>query len=266
MYLLEYKNINNLGRVVDETIKGLVEKNIIYNVDEATRSFVGNRYRLDGTKSLKLYQDKLILNNLLGFEYIIEKYKTAVLKIENIDYSENYSIGSGFLTEYCNNQYLVTNRHVIEKAKKINVFDIYDNEILICEPIVHPTIDLAIIKIIKNTNYALLKLNSNINILSEIITIGYPKIPMTRKAYQVCHKGEVNSFVKCFQNNEYFLISAKTSAGNSGSPVINELGTVVGIVAQEFFEKNALVEKGVLPYYAAISSNDIFNFIKKNNG
>lgn len=100
--------------------------------------------------------------------------------------------------------------------------------------------------------------------LSDIITIGYPAIPMTREAYQVYHKGEVNGHVKDYFGHETFLFSAKTSPGNSGSPIVDSNGMVCGIVTQEYFEKEKFKENGQLPYYSAYSANLIIESFNAN--
>ena len=72
------------------------------------------------------------------------------------------------------------------------------------------------------------------------------------------NKGEINSYIENYSGNTLFLISAKTSSGNSESPVINEKGQVLGMVAHELFEKGALLEKGKLLYTGIIPTNIIF--------
>jgi hypothetical protein len=86
---------------------------------------------------------------------------------------------------------------------------------------------------------------------------------MTKYSYQVYHKGEVNSFVEDYKSNKLFLFSAKTSSGNSGSPVIDKTGMVLGIVTEELFEKDKFYEKGKLPYYAAIPAIEIGRMISE---
>jgi S1-C subfamily serine protease len=99
-------------------------------------------------------------------------------------------------------------------------------------------------------------------LLSDIVTIGFPRIPRSTEAYQTCHKGEINSIIgQDYDGQELFIFSAKTSSGNSGSPVINRYGLVVGIVTQELFEQQSFKEQGKLPYYAAIPAKYISQFI-----
>jgi len=124
--------------------------------------------------------------------------------------------------------------------------------------------DLAFIELIEEFKNPTFHLNTDINILTEIITIGYPSIPMTNGSYQICHKGEINSFVEDYQSNKKFLFSAKTSSGNSGSPIIDKYGMVVGIVSEELFQQNEFYTKGKLPYYAGIPTIEIIKSLNEN--
>jgi hypothetical protein len=60
------------------------------------------------------------------------------------------------------------------------------------------------------------------------------------------------------------IFSAKTAPGNSGGPVLNDLGLVIGMVTEDLFYKDALVEKGQLPYHAATPASAIEQFLQKN--
>lgn len=265
MYLSEKKLIDGgvKMRVVELTLKSLEEKLIISPVDQMLTGNNDKRYKSNGEYTKNLYDNNLIANLIFGFNYIVSKYQYSVVKIENIDKNTDASIGTGFLITYDGKQIIVTNRHVVDGATKIRVLDKDDNEIDFETPFKDEKSDLAIIPISSQLNSPELQLNPVMEILSEIVTIGYPSIPMTKLAYQVYHKGEVNSFVEDYYGNKLFLISAKTSSGNSGSPVIDKTGLVIGIITEELFEKELFDKKGKLPYYAAIPTNEIFRVLNE---
>lgn len=267
MYLFEKNMAGNAGvkpRVVELTLKLMEDKLIISALDPAT---LGNRsekrYKSNIEYAKLLYDKDLIDNLIFGINHIISKYQNSVVKIENIDKNKDAAIGTGFLIENEGTQIIVTNKHVLEKSIKLRIFDKDDREISFEDPYKDDQSDLAIIPLSSKLNSPGFHLNSSMEILSEIITIGYPSIPMTKLAYQVYHKGEVNSFVEDYSGNKLFLISAKTSSGNSGSPVIDKTGTVIGIITEELFEKEQFKEKGKLPYYAAIPSIEIIRVIRR---
>ena len=93
------------------------------------------------------------------------------------------------------------------------------------------------------------------------MTLGYPPVPLTRESYQLAHKGELNAFVKDYWGNNFILFSAKTAPGNSGGPLINNMGLVVGIVVQSLENEVDNAEVRRQPYFAALPSKDILDFI-----
>lgn len=198
----------------------------------------------------------LIINILMGWQYTVNRYSKSVIKIEHIS-GEKTSIGTGFLFE--NKFKVVTNAHCVGKADKINLYDLNDNLIPIKRVSQSPKYDLAIIELDQNLDADPITPTSRIEILGEVATIGYPSIPLTKSAYQVIHKGEINSIVEDYFGQDYIVFSAKTSSGNSGSPVINLAGQVLGVVACELFEKEAFYEKGKLPYYGAVPIEHLKN-------
>ena len=80
----------------------------------------------------------------------------------------------------------------------------------------------------------------------------------------MCHKGEINAYGHDLMGNCLLLITAKTSSGNSGSPIIDKYGMVMGIIAQDLFEQDQFVNKGKLPYYAGIPTTEIINSLNEN--
>jgi len=249
--------------LIDETIKALQEGLIIYPIDMMLNSrLTDERFRFNGTVAANLYKKKLIINIILGFEHIVEKYKKSIFKIEPTYSNKNKSIGTGFIINYNREYYVVTNKHVIQDSISLKILDIDDNNIEFGSIFKNPTKDVAIIKLSNIPAKSYFFLNFDYNVLDEIITIGYPSVPMTKFAYQLCHKGEINSVVEDYFGNKLLIFSAKTSSGNSGSPLIDKTGRVIGIVTQELFEEEEFYKKGKLPYYAALTSSVIVETIK----
>lgn len=251
------------------TVKLLADNNIIapfeFNLS------IHQRYKWFSGIGHFLHQHDLIVNVLFGFPFIAERYKNAVVLIENTSHDGDKHAGTGF---YCkdftginNDEFVITNKHVVEGSKQVKLFDNKGDEIEYKKIVESADEDLAIIYLKQPLKAEPLIIDVAFDeMLQEIITIGYPGIPTTKAAYQTFHKGEINSLVEQYSSNqELILFSAKTSSGNSGSPVINKYGVVIGMVTEELFDKDAIINKGKLPYYAAIPSKKIASFIVRDS-
>ncbi|MDX1941053.1 MAG: serine protease [Saprospiraceae bacterium] len=215
-FYLSKNGFNNHTREIDETIKALHEKLIIYPIDKMLLSrFTDERYQFNGTNAYNLYKKNLILNILLGFEFIIKTFSNSVFKIEPTYSNGEKSIGTGFLIREKENLFIVTNKHVVQESRELKVYDINDNIIEYSLVFENPEKDIAIFELSITPQTRAFLMNTEFDLLDEVITIGYPSVPMTKLAYQLCHKGEINSIVQDYYDNSLIVFSAKTSSGNS---------------------------------------------------
>ncbi|MDP2040328.1 MAG: serine protease [Algoriphagus sp.] len=233
----------------------LLKENLIRNTTRAFGAEGEVRYRTNHELTSYLRENNLLDNLIFGIQYIIEKYRNSTFLIEIGYKNGDKAGGTGFLINHSGNNIIITNRHVIENAEVIKAFS-KETEIEILKIAKSRKSDLAFIYI-PDLNLPHFFLNPEIKILEEIITIGFPYIPGTKLQFQVVHRGEINSIVEDYEGNSLFLFSAKTSSGNSGSPVIDKYGSIVGIITKELFEKKSFTEMGKPPYYAAINSSTI---------
>lgn len=149
----------------------------------------------------------------------IEEIKDSVVMIETYDeYGASISTGSGFCAY--NENYIVTNFHVIKGAKTIKVIDDNKNEYEIKKiEILKEADDLAILS--GNFAFTPIKIdNSDLKVGDEVIAIGSPK-------------GELNTVSTGIISNaddEYEIrITAPISPGSSGGVLLNNKHRVIGI-------------------------------------
>jgi len=198
------------------------------------------------------------------------KYLASIDKEKNdkgIDIPDNEivaaSSGTGFLIS--KQGHMVTNYHVIEGCSEIKA--IYNgNEFLSKVLAVDKVNDLAIIKAEIKSQKAYSISNEDGQLLEEVIVAGYPlgkKISASIKATS----GTVTALAGLGDNYAEFQTDAALNSGNSGGPIINEFGNVVGVavskIQQEGVESfNFGVKSSVLKIFA--NSNDI-KFLPPNN-
>lgn len=220
-------------------------------------------YHLNETYLTTMNKMGVVENQVYGFPYIMKKYRNSVFKIENTASNEEKDIGTGYYTFINGKHLIITNEHVIAKKKSLRLLSVDEKEFEFKIVYQNNEKDLAFLELVLkeiedfSLEHIPFRLKPSIELLQQIITIGYPRIPQTKEAYQLYHQGEVNSQIEDYRGNKLFLISAKTSSGNSGSPVIDETGLVLGTITRELFEKDALQKKGKLPYYAVIPTIEL---------
>lgn len=264
-YLDKEKVVSLPESILDMILRLLCNKNLLYEMKWGEEIVYS-----DNTLLVNYFSEKNLLRNVIfGFSYSVSHFKESVFKIEHIDKNEDHAIGTGFYFAVRSqngkiHSFIITNKHVVENAVKLNIYDendtLYEFKDIVCSE----SRDLAIFILDKDLNLQSFNFNEEPNVLDEIMTMGYPSVPMTRDSYLLCHKGEINAFVKDYEGTNHILISAKTSAGNSGGPIIDFTGRLVGIVTKEFYDESQLISKGKLPYYAGITSSDIRNFLNDN--
>jgi len=247
-------------QILDLILEALTENLILLKMEPNSMNNTHSMFMVNDNLAKFYHNNGLLFNKLFGFNYIIEKYIPSVFKIEHIK-NDEVSIGNGFLILFEETLVIITNKHVVENADKIIVKNYQEKLIEIDNIIEDEKNDLAFIltkhKVLDTKPFLL---NLDFQILENILTIGYPPIPTTKKSYPLFHLGEVNSFVENFWGNSLFIFSAKTNPGNSGSPIIDKNGSIIGIVTQQL-EEQEWYKRSKIPYYAGIPSNEIMRFL-----
>lgn len=154
---------------------------------------------------------------------------------------------TGFLIDAANN-YIVTNAHVVNQAKKQLVVENTRGDQFNAEAVhVDAKRDIAIIRIKDNTfkklpaiPYTIRKTNADLG--EQVFMLGYPK------AEVVYGEGYVSAKNGYQMDTIYCQLNTAANEGSSGSPVINKKGELIGILTSS--ERNA---QGVV--YAIKSAN-----------
>lgn len=163
---------------------------------------------------------------------------------------------TGFMIDAVNH-YIVTNTHVIKEAKNQLIVENNKGEQFAARAVyVNQENDLAIIKVIDkefkkmpSTPFSIRKGNAELG--EQIFMLGFPKQEV------VYGEGYVSAKNGYKMDTIYCQLSTSANEGNSGSPVINKNGEVVGIISS--METNA---EGVV---FAIKSSNIFKAIDELN-
>ncbi len=151
----------------------------------------------------------------IGFE------AEAIYESIFVIYSEN-SLGSGFaLGTNC----IITNAHVITDSSQISVLSYSGNEYKATVLGTNENEDIAVL-VVENGDFPCLTVAdiSAMKTGDDIYAIGAPK----GMAYTLT-KGTVSAKERTIRNNSYIQIDAAINEGNSGGPLLNDNGQVLGM-------------------------------------
>ena len=164
--------------------------------------------------------------------------------------------------------YLVTSAHVLKDAKKIYVQN-QDGEDFLAE-IIHtdPLTDISIIKIndvdfkpTKQLPYGFSKYTTDLS--EPVYTLGYPKDEIVYNEGYMSAKTGINGDTMACQ------LTISANPGNSGGPVLNKYGEVIGILNARQTSANGVVfatkSKNIFRLLESIKEEDSENNIKLQN-
>ncbi len=163
---------------------------------------------------------------------------------------------TGFVIDASNN-FIVTNAHVVKEAHHQLIIENIKGEQYNAEAVfVDPVSDLAILKVtdkefkkLPPMPYSIRKNNADLG--EQVFTLGYPKQEV------VYGEGYISARNGYMLDTIYFQMSTSANEGNSGSPVINKKGELLGIITS--METNA---EGVV---FALKSSNIYKAIEEVN-
>lgn len=210
-----------------------------------------------------------------GFRSIRNHFAKSVLPIDVTKKDDSKDIGTCFIIDA---HRIITAKHCIEDKRNIGILDPMGQ-------VVTPT---SIWVPSDNTDLALIEMNYyNFSscpkfeleygeVLEEILTMGYPPIPGF-DAVQVADLSHIGGSVKVSKGKiiaeertlwdpeAFYLINARVKGGNSGGPIINNLGFVIGMVVNIPLNPEDQQKIDHLAYGVALTGRRIINFINDVN-
>ncbi len=141
--------------------------------------------------------------------------------------------GTGFFIT--DSGHLLTNHHVIEDASKVTVFiggDSLPARLIQAEP----SLDLAVLKIEKQVKSIPLASSKGLRMGNAVFTIGFPNTQLqgVRPKYT---NGRISSLSGIQDDPRKVQITVPIQPGNSGGPLVDERGNVVGVVSSSLRDR-----------------------------
>ena len=182
-----------------------------------------------------------------------------------IDESKLIIIGSGSGFFISSQGHIVSNAHVVGGCKKIKVYE-NGKEILLNILDTDTKNDVGLVKgKFKNTKYLNIK-SDGAELGEDIVAFGYPLVDTLSDSVKLT-KGIVSALAGPNNNFAMIQIDAALQPGNSGGPVLNMNGLVVGIATSGLSKLKMAKEQKILPENVnfAVAAPTIVKFLKANN-
>jgi len=170
--------------------------------------------------------------------------------IERFPFPSNVSItgGSGFIIDF--GKKVVTNKHVIEDGKEFAIRTGLGEIIKARVMFISPSDDIAILELdrplppdraIPSSAYSKPRVGRN------VVVMGYPLWYMLGEGSPSLTNGMVSKRTGLKDDLGTFQLTAKVNKGNSGGPVFDLFGNVVGITVGKLDNKKIQMEEGFIP-------------------
>lgn len=188
-----------------------------------------------------------------NFFELYRDYSAAMAYVEVQDNDYNIGIGSAF---HIGDGIFITARHVVCDKKILKMET--KNEIveLVSAPLYHPDpdIDIAII-VTANTDLLHIELGGHLDdwiddglILSKVLVMGYPPIPLSIEPVLISTVAEINGIVDTYIGSRHpqFILSATARGGFSGGVAILNDGSALGVITESLVADYKPEELGYL--------------------
>ena len=191
-----------------------------------------------------------------------EKEKQEKLARENDKTLYAVSTGTGFAVT--NDGHIVTNNHVISGCQDVKIHN--DERELRAKVMNRDSVnDIALIKAEFKPKYVFPLKSDNPKLLEDVFVGGYPFGRALSSSVKAT-KGVVSSLAGLGNNYSQLQIDAPLQPGNSGGPIIDTKGQVIGVAVAKLDLRKVLKDFGTMPddVNFGIKSNVVVNFLTSN--
>lgn len=153
------------------------------------------------------------------------------MDIANTVFKVNTSSGSGSGFYLKDKNIFITNFHVVSGYQKVSIEDHHKNRYLADVVFINPEVDIALLIPKVELETPIVKIEDIMSLQSRdrVFVLGFPfGMPFT------VTEGIVSSPRQLMEGRNYIQTDASVNPGNSGGPVINENGIIVGIITSKF--------------------------------
>jgi S1-C subfamily serine protease len=155
-----------------------------------------------------------------------------------------FAVGTGFFITGAG--HLITNYHVVEGASTVSVVMPGGGEVAAKVLYSDAANDIALLRIEQASKALPLYTAGRIARGEEVMTLGYPLINLQGQEQKATF-GRINALSGLLDDIRYIQVDVPIQPGNSGGPLLNRQGQVIGIVTATLSQLAALRASGALP-------------------
>ena len=156
--------------------------------------------------------------------------------------SKGIYTGTGFFIS--NDGYVLTNSHVIEGSSNISI--ILNGKSMSATLVDHDSSnDIALLKVHESVEGLPIELKKKTKQGTDIAVLGYPNIGLQGNEQKATF-GYINANSGIQGDTRYFQISSPIQPGNSGSPMVDDKGVVIGIASASLNQTVSIETTGTL--------------------
>ncbi|MFV2058405.1 MAG: trypsin-like peptidase domain-containing protein [Thiohalomonadales bacterium] len=208
-------------------------------------------YYKAGLKAIENNSEEDALKMIDRIESVVQNSTKAADLKSKLNIASNNDGNEGISTGTCwvvAPGYIVTNYHVVARANEINITFPGGRKLTGSIKIADKVNDIAIIGVNQRGKLppAIPLIKKSANVGMNVFTIGYPHTDVMGKEAKLTD-GIINSMSGYLDDPRLYQISAPVQSGNSGGPLINLNGEVVGIVTSKLSAVKVFKWTGDLP-------------------
>lgn len=176
-----------------------------------------------------------------------------------------YSTGTGFAVN--SKGVFLTNQHVVDDCDNINVTynrKSYEAYLMAYDPLN----DIAALKVedLMNNKYGKIRNSHKVRNGEDVITLGYPLTGILSDSIKTTY-GSINSTTGIRNDINQFQFNAPIQQGNSGGPLLDIYGNIIGITSSKLNDLELLKMTGTVPQNVnfSIKSSVFMSFLENYN-